>query len=48
MMAVGYAIAGVLLGGALIVCAAFAVAAWLGVRAARPELLERGRRERGG
>jgi hypothetical protein len=41
MMAVGYTIVGILLGGALLVCTGIAVAIWLAVQAARPELMER-------
>jgi hypothetical protein len=44
MMAVGYTIAGILLGGALLLCTGIAVVIWLAVQAVRPELMERRRR----
>lgn len=46
MATVGYVIAGILIGTTLIVAAGIVGALWLGVSAARPELLER--RPRGG
>jgi hypothetical protein len=45
MMAVGYTIAGILLGGALLLCTGIAVVIWLAVQAVRPELMERRRRD---
>lgn len=44
MAIVGYVIAGILIGTTLIVAAAIVGGLWLGVSAARPELLERRRR----
>ena len=45
MMATGYAIAAVLLTGALVMGAAIVGAVWFAVSATRPELLERRRGE---
>ena len=47
MATVGYVIAGILIGTTLIVAAGIVGAVWLGVSAARPELLERTRRRDG-
>lgn len=47
MMATGYTIAGILLGVGALAAGGFAGALWLAVRATRPELLERGRRDEG-
>lgn len=41
MMTVGYVIAGVLLGGATLLAAGACVGVWFGIRALRPELLEK-------
>jgi hypothetical protein len=47
MMALGYTIVGILLGLGTIVAAGACVGLWLAVSAARPELMERRRREGG-
>ncbi|WP_217913596.1 hypothetical protein [Miltoncostaea marina] len=45
MMALGYTLVGLLVGGGLILCAGVAAGIWFAVSAARPELMER-RRDR--
>lgn len=47
MMALGYTLVGLLLGGGLILCAGVAAGIWFAVSAARPELMER-RKDRPG
>ena len=45
MMATGYTIAGILIGAGVLVAGGVAGAVWFAVRAIRPELLERRRRD---
>jgi hypothetical protein len=47
MMATAYTIVGILLGTAVLVAVGIVVALWFAVGAARPELLERRRRDEG-
>jgi hypothetical protein len=47
MMATGYTIAGILIGGGVILAGGIVGALWFVVNATRPELLERRRRREG-
>jgi hypothetical protein len=48
MMALGYTIAGILLVGGLVLAAGIATGLWLAVSSARPEYMERRRRDEAG